>query len=123
MSEKQEKYLEHFSAEIHQYRPMMFEAFEGVLNEGISLYPVFVFHQQEVTVGIPLANREHITGDWSVNISTLEEFYIKGIVKMDQVEEIKLKINGMPQQYCCLVLGEGNGGFVFMNRADEGEEE
>ncbi len=119
MSEEQEKYLAHFSAEISQYRPMMYEAFEGVLNEGVSLYPVFVFHQQDVTVGIPIANRNHITGDWSVNISTLEEFYIKGIVQMEQVEEIKQRINGMPQQYCCLVLAEGNGGFVFLSRSEE----
>jgi len=119
MSQEQEKYLEHFSAEIGQYRKMMFEAFEGVLNEGVSLYPVFVFHQKEVTVGIPIVNRAYITGDWSVNISTLEEFYIKGLVKMDQVEEIKQRINGMPPQYCCLVLAEGNGGFVFLNREEE----
>lgn len=118
MSQEKEKYLKQFSAAIHQYRKMMFEAFEGVLNEGVSLYPVFVFHQQEVTVGIPLVNREQITGDWSVNISTLEEFYIKGLVKMDQVEEIKQRINGMPQQYCCLVLAEGSGGFVFINREE-----
>ena len=119
MSQEQEKYLEHFSAEISHYRKMMLEAFEGVLNEGVSLYPVFVFHQQEVTVGIPIVSRERISGDWSVNISTLEEFYIKGLVKMDQVEEIKQRINGMPQQYCCLVLAEGKGGFVFLNREEE----
>ncbi len=119
MSKEQEKYLTHFSTEIHQYRSMMHEAFESVLNEGVSLYPVFVFHQQEVTVGISIVNRERTSGDWSVNISTLEEFYIKGIVKMEQVEEIKLKINGMPQQYCCLVLAEGNGGFVFLNRNEK----
>jgi hypothetical protein len=119
MSEEQEKYLEHFSAAIEQYRKMMYEAFEGVLNEGVSLYPVFVFHQQEVTVGIPIVNRELIAGDWSVNISTLEEFYIKGLVKMDQVEEIKQRINGMPQQYCCLVLAKASGGFVFLNREED----
>lgn len=121
MKKKQEKYLEHFSADIHQYRQMMHEAFEGVLNEGISRYPVFVFHRQEVTVGIPVVDRENVSGDWSVNVSTLEEFYIKGLVKMEQVEEVKQRINGTPGQYCCLVLADKEGGFVFLNRSDEEE--
>lgn len=116
MKEESEKFIEEFGKELLHYRQLMQEAFDGVLNENVSLYPVFIFHQQEVTVGIPIADRHQIVGEWSVNISTLEEFYIKGIVKMEQVEEIKLKINGLPPQYCCLVLTADHSRFIFLNR-------
>ena len=94
----------------------MNESFEGVINEGVSKYPVFIFHQQEVTVGLPIADRHVIVGDWSVNISTLEEFYIKGLVTIEQVEEIKSKINGKPPMYCCLVLSGDKASLVFLHR-------
>lgn len=113
---KKEVYLERFGEEINQYHALMQEAFEGVINEGVSNYPVFIFHQQEVNVGLPIADRHDIAGEWSVNISTLEEFYIKGLVVMEQVEEIKAKIIGHPPQYCCLVLTEGKGSLIFLAR-------
>jgi hypothetical protein len=113
---KKEVYLERFGEEINQYHGLMQEAFEGVINEGVSNYPVFIFHQQEVNVGLPIADRHDIAGEWSVNISTLEEFYIKGLVVMEQVEEIKAKIIGQPPQYCCLVLAEGKGSLIFLAR-------
>ena len=109
-------YLERFGDEINHYHALMKEAFEGVINEGVSNYPVFIFHQQEVNVGLPIADRHQIVGEWSVNISTLEEFYIKGLVVIEQVEEIKAKITGNPPQYCCLVLAEGSGSLIFLPR-------
>lgn len=116
---KKDSYLERFGEEINHYHALMKEAFDGVINEGVSNYPVFIFHQQEVNVGIPIVDRHAIFGKWSVNISTLEEFYIKGLVMMEQVEEIKSKIIGQPPQYCCLVLSEGEGSLIFLPRGNE----
>ena len=116
MTKHSDPIIEKFIAEIDLYHALMKEAFEGVINEGVSKYPVFIFHQQEVTMGLPIADRHKIVGDWSVNISTLEEFYIKGLVTIEQVEEIKLKITGEHPMYCCLVLGEEKGNMVFLPR-------
>ena len=113
---EKEAYLERFGDEINHYQALMKEAFDGVINEGVSNYPVFIFHQQEVTVGLPIADCMEIGGLWSVNISTLEEFYIKGVVMIEQVDEIKAKIKGNPPQYCCLVLAEGKGSLIFLAR-------
>jgi hypothetical protein len=121
MSKQKDIYLERFGQNIEHYHSLMYEAFNGVINEGVSNYPVFIFHRQEVNVGIEIADRNEVIGDWSVNISTLEEFYIKGLVTIEQVEEIKKKITGNPPQYCCLVLSEGEGSFIFLAReTDEG---
>jgi hypothetical protein len=116
MNKKGDSYIEKFGKQVEHYHVLMNEAFEGVINEGVSKYPVFIFHQQEVNVGIPIADRNTIAGDWSVNISTLEEFYIKGLVTIEQVEEIKTKITGNPPLFCCLVLSGQDGSLIFLHR-------
>ena|SRR5687767_15037299 len=116
MKKPEESYIEKFAEQVEQYHDLMKESFEGVINEGISKYPVFIFHRQEVTVGIPIADWHSIAGDWSVNLSTLEEFYIKGLVTIEQVEEIKLKIGGASPMYCCLVLSGEKASLVFLPR-------
>lgn len=116
MKKETDTYIEKFALEINLYHGLMQEAFDNVINEDISRYPVFIFHQQEVNVGIQIAHRHQIVGEWSVNISTLEEFYIKGLVTIEQVEEIKSKIMGNPPQYCCLVLAGEKGSLIFLGR-------
>ena len=116
MKKPEEGYIADFGEQVERYHDLMTEAFEGVINEGVSKYPVFIFHRQEVTVGLPIADRHFITGDWSVNISTLEEFYIKGLVTIEQVEEIKSKIKGEPKMFCCLVLSPEKASLVFLPR-------
>lgn len=116
MKKPDDQYVKEFAVQVEHYDALLIEAFEGVINEGVSKYPVFIFHQQEVTVGIPIADRHLIAGDWSVNISTLEEFYIKGLVTIEQVDEIKKKIKGTPPMYCCLVLRDDKASLVFLPR-------
>src|SRR5688500_17249021 len=116
MKKPDDQYVKEFALQVEHYNALMNEAFEGVINEGVSKYPVFIFHQQDVTVGIPIADRNLIAGDWSVNISTLEEFYIKGLVTIEQVDEIKGKIKGTPPMYCCLVLSNEKASLVFLPR-------
>lgn len=116
MRKMEEKYIEDFASQVEHYHDLLQEAFEGVINEGVSKYPVFIFHRQEVTVGLPIADRHLIEGDWSVNLSTLEEFYIKGVVTIEQVEEIKAKMTGKLPVYCCLVLSGDKASLVFLPR-------
>lgn len=116
MKKPSESYVEEFGRQVEQYHELLKEAFEGVINEGVSKYPVFIFHKQDVTVGLPIADRNLIAGDWSVNISTLEEFYIKGLVTIEQVEEIKSKIKSEKPMYCCLVLSDKKASLVFLPR-------
>ena len=116
MKKAKENYIEEFVEDIHHYHQLMEEAFQGVINEDVSRYPVFIFHRQEVNVGLMIVDHHVAAGNWSVNISTLEEFYIKGLVTIEQVEEIKAKITGNPPRYCCLVLTAEKGSLVFLPR-------
>ena len=119
MKKSSQSYVEQFSEQVEFYLTLMKEAFDGVINEGVSKYRVFIFHQQEVTMGIPIADRADIGIDWSVNVSTLEEFYIKGLVTIEKVEEIKVKITGATPMFCCLVLGDEHASIVFVPRSVE----
>ena len=116
MKNSEVTYIEQFGEDIHHYHQLMEEAFNGVIREDVSKYPVFIFHRQEVNVGLPIVDHHTHAGNWSVNISTLEEFYIKGLVTIEKVEEIKAKITGDRPQYCCLVLSGEKGSIVFIPR-------
>ena len=116
MKNSGETYIEQFGEDIHHYHHLMEEAFDSVIREDVSKYPVFIFHRQEVNVGLQIVDHHSHAGNWSVNISTLEEFYIKGLVTIEKVEEIKAKITGNPPQYCCLVLSGEMGSIVFIPR-------
>ena len=52
----EERYIEYFAQQVEHYHDLLQEAYEGVINEGVSKYPVFIFHRQEVTVGLPIAD-------------------------------------------------------------------
>ncbi|MEP6646085.1 MAG: hypothetical protein ABJC12_03280 [Saprospiraceae bacterium] len=116
MTQPSDSFIERFAVEVRYYRTLMAEAYDGVINEGVSKYPVFVFHKQDITVGLPIADRHVIKEDWSVNVSTLEEFYIKGLVTIEKIEQIKTRVAGTHPQYCCLVLGEDKGSIIFIPR-------
>jgi hypothetical protein len=116
MKKSEETYIDQFREDLHTYHHLLEEAFEGVIHEEVSKYPVFIFHREEVNMGLMIFDRYKHGANWSVNVSTLEEFYIKGLVTIEKVEEIKHKITGNPPQYCCLVLSGEQGSIVFIPR-------
>jgi len=116
MKKSESTYIEQFREDIHHFHHLLEEAFEGVIHEDVSKYPVFIFHREDVHMGLLIYDRFANGDNWSVNVSTLEEFYIKGLVTIEKVEEIKQKITGNPPQYCCLVLSGEEGSIVFIPR-------
>jgi hypothetical protein len=116
MKKSEVTYIQEFGADIHHFYQLLREAFDGVIQEDISRYPVFIFHREDIHVGLLIADYRTHAGNWSVNVSTLEEFYIKGLVTIEKVEEIKNKIRRNPPQYCCLVLSGEEGSIVFIPR-------
>jgi len=116
MRKSEETYIDQFREDLHYFQTLLEEAFEGVIREDVSKYPVFIFHREEVNMGLLIFDRYAHGANWSVNVSTLEEFYIKGLVTIEKVEEIKQKITGDPPQYCFLVLSGEQGSIVFIPR-------
>ena len=112
---KEEKLLQ-LKEEISLYLPMMDQAVQTVLDQDVSDYPIFVFHQQEVNIGINVVDREKVKGNWSVNVSTLEEFVSKNLILEENVEKFKIKYESANELFCLFALTELGADFIFLPR-------
>ena len=63
--------------ELEPYKILMSKAMDSIMDQEISSYPIFVVHQHEVELGVPIVDKENVTGIWSINASSLEEFVYK----------------------------------------------
>lgn len=112
---KTEKFLQ-LEMELKPYRKILAQAADVVLDQHVSKYPIFVVHQQEVEMGIPLIEGGTETMKWSINVSTLEEFVVKGIVFEDKIDEFRQSYKDAENQLCFFALSELGAQFLFMPR-------
>lgn len=84
-----------------------------IMVEGISVNPIFIAHQHEVSIGEMILNKEDLKTDWTIQASTLEEFIQKGIIHPDKKEQF-LKTYKKPENYMCVfvVVPEG-ANFIY----------
>ncbi len=113
MSGKTEKFLQ-LEQELEIYRKMMAEAVEIILDKEVSKYPIFVAHQQELELGIILADKEKMQGNWNIHASSLEEFVAKQIIFEDKIEEFKKSYKNPKEHLCLFVLSELGAQFIYM---------
>jgi hypothetical protein len=102
--------------EIVVYLPMMNQAADTVMDQDVSKYPIFVFHQQEVAIGINVVDKSKVKGNWSVNVSTMEEFVAKQLIAETNVENFKKKYEDPSLYFCLFVLSELGAEFIFIPR-------
>lgn len=107
-----EKFLQ-LEQDLRRYRKALREAREIMLDQEVSLYPIFILHQQELEMGIPLIEAGNENGLWSVHASSLEEFVIKNIILEDRIEEFRKVYNSHDHHFCIFVLSELGAQFIF----------
>jgi hypothetical protein len=110
---KAEKFIQ-LEQELTIYTKALTQASEIILNEEISRYPIFVAHQHEVMIGIPVLEKEKIGGDWNINASTLEEFVAKNIIQNEKIDEFRKNFKDAEHFLCVFVLSELGAQFVFL---------
>lgn len=115
MSGKSEKFLK-LELELQVYRQMMAEALEIILDKEVTKYPIFIAHQQELELGIKLADKEKVKGNWTIHASSLEEFVAKQIIFEAKIEEFKKTYKSPKDHLCVFVLSELGAQFVFIPR-------
>jgi dsDNA-binding SOS-regulon protein len=82
------------------------QASSTIRDEGVSKYPIFVAHQQEVmAVGLALVNGATMGCEFSYQATTLEELVAKRIVQFEQLEEFR-KIYKNPSKFWCFMTIE-----------------
>lgn len=104
--------------ELKGYFKMMKLAQQKVLDEDISKYPILVIHQEEIQIGIELANRNKVNGNWSVHLSTLEEFVSKNLINDQKLQDFKGTFKNPEFYFCFFVLSELGAEFIFMPHPD-----
>lgn len=102
-------------SQLQPYKKILAQAADVILDENVSKYPIFIIHQQELSMGVSLIE----AGDklkWSVNASTLEEFVTKELIFMEKAPDF-ISTYKNPEEYLCLfVLSELGAQFIFMPR-------
>ena len=107
------KYLK-LREEVKPYLKMLKEASRTIRDQDVSNYPIFVFHQQEIELGVSLVRHEDISGNWSVNASTLEEFVVRQLIEEERVKGFKKHYHDPDTHFCLFVLSELGPEFIFI---------
>ena len=102
--------------EMKGYNKLLSAATDKVLDSKASAYPIFVISKQPISLGILLLDRKVANTNWSVNVSSLEEFVTAKLVFKEKVEEFK-KTYKDPKQFICLfVLSDLGAQFMCVPR-------
>jgi hypothetical protein len=113
-----DKYLQ-LEEDLRRYRKALNEALEIMLDQDISNYPIFLIHQQELAMGVPVIEAGEQTGLWSVNASSLEEFALKELIESNKIDNFKEIYINHPDCFCLFVLSELGAQFIFYPRSDQ----
>lgn len=87
----------------------------SILDQEITKYPIFVVHQHNVEIGIPLTPDDH-EGIWKIHASSLEEFVSKQVIEQNKVDSFRTIFKSPDKFFCLFVLSELGAKFVFLPR-------
>lgn len=109
----QQSPLKSLKLDLDFYRDSIKEVSTEMIAEGYTLYPIFIAHQHEVSVGEILLDRNELNTQWTIQVSSLEEFVERGLIKED-LQEHFIKSYKKANDYMCLfvIVPEG-ANFVF----------
>ena len=95
------------------YSDSMKEVASDILVEGISMHPIFIAHQHDVSIGEKILDKDDLNTNWTIQASTLDEFVQKGII-LPERKEAFLKNYKKPEEYMCIFVVVPDGAnFVF----------
>ncbi|MBT8234370.1 MAG: hypothetical protein HKO66_15260 [Saprospiraceae bacterium] len=102
--------------ELRNYEALLSKAADSILEENISKYPIIVAHKQKIALGVPLIDRLKSETNWSVNASTLEEFYSKKLIVESKIDEFRKTYKDPKTHLCLFVLSDIGAQFLFIPR-------
>ena len=112
----EEKNFESLEKELSPYKEILSKASDIIMTKEVSKYPIFVFHQHDIEVGIPIVDKNKVKGNWNVNASSMEEFSSKSLINEEKIEEF-IKVFKDPEEHICLfVISELGAQFIFLEK-------
>lgn len=110
------KFIE-LEEQMEQYKRLLAQASDSILDGEVSKYPIFVAHQQEVDIGVLLVEAApEKEQNWSIHASTLEEFASKQIISMEKAQDFIKVFKDPRDHFCIFVLSELGANFIFIPR-------
>lgn len=110
---KQNSPLKSLKLDLDFYRESIKEVAAEMMAEGYTLYPIFVAHQHEVALGEMLLDRNELNTQWSIQVSSLEEFVDRGIVKEERKDYFIKNFKSANDYMCLFVIVPEGANFVF----------
>ncbi len=103
--------------ELKKLKPMLNKVWDEVLRSEVSKYPVFVVYQEDhIGIGLPVYQKVGLAKKWNINISTLEEFYVKGLIRKEKVDEFRRVYKDPEGWFALLVLSSLGAQIIFLPR-------
>ena len=75
--------------QIKNFKAILSKASEAMLEQDVSQFPIFIMHKQVIGMGLSLIERGTHNSDWSINVSSLEEFVKKELIFKKKVDDFK----------------------------------
>ena len=102
--------------ELTLYNKYLESAWEMILENEVTNYPIAIFSTLPIEAGVLLVDRENAPGPWSVSMSTLEEFSIKGLIAPEKVEDFQKVYKDPELHFCTFVISDLGAQFLFLPR-------
>ena len=116
MNDKEQAEFERLQKELGQYKNVLSKASDIIREKEVSNYPIFVFHQHEMELGVPIVEKEKAQGKWNIQASSMEEFVSKSLIQAEKIEDFK-KVYKDPDTHFCIFIISGLGAqFVFLEQ-------
>lgn len=106
-------YLNSLKQDLLFYSDSIFEISSEVINSEISSHPIFIAHMGKFGMGELILDKEELGTNWSIQVSTLEEFSKVGIVEKDKVQEFKASYKDPKKEMCVFLFTKEGASFVY----------
>src|SRR5690606_6748015 len=102
-SQPKESPLVLLKRELDGYKDTLKQVALDIRVEGLSEQPIFIAHQHEVSIGEIILDRKELGTEWTIQVSTLEEFLSRGIIQ-ESKKDVFLYSYKNPDEYACIFV-------------------
>lgn len=105
--------LKSLKIDLDFYSDSIKEVATEMVAEGYTQYPIFIAHQHEVNIGELLLDKVELNTQWSIHVSSLEEFLDRGLIKEERKNYFTKNFKNTNEYMCLFVIVPEGANFVF----------
>lgn len=105
--------LESLKVDLDFYSESIKEIATEMVAEGYTLFPIFIAHQHEVSLGEVILDKAELGTNWSINASSMEEFIERGVIKEERKSNFEKSYKQSDKFMCLFVVVPEGANFVF----------